>query len=24
MEGYGVEHLEDCADYFVLHVRRPV
>lgn len=24
MEGYGVEHLEDCADYFVLHVRRPI
>lgn len=24
MEGYRVEHLEDRADYFVLHVRRPV
>jgi TusA-related sulfurtransferase len=23
MEGYTIEHLEDCTDYFVLHVRRP-
>ncbi|MGB3138626.1 MAG: sulfurtransferase TusA family protein [Nodosilinea sp.] len=23
MEGYAVERLEDCSDYFVLHVRRP-
>ena len=23
MEGYTVEHLEDCTHYFVLHVRRP-
>lgn len=23
MEGYAIEHLEDCADYFVLRVRRP-
>ncbi|MFQ4134683.1 sulfurtransferase TusA family protein [Nodosilinea sp. PGN35] len=23
MEGYGIEHLEDCASYFVLRVRRP-
>lgn len=23
MEGYAIEHLEDCTDYFVLHVRRP-
>ncbi len=24
MEGYGIEHLEDCGDYFVLCVRSPV
>ncbi|TVQ09985.1 MAG: sulfurtransferase TusA family protein [Leptolyngbya sp. DLM2.Bin27] len=24
MEGYVVERLEDCSDYFTLHVRRPV
>ncbi len=23
MEGYVVEHLEACSDYFTLHVRRP-
>ncbi|HSM80973.1 MAG TPA: sulfurtransferase TusA family protein [Nodosilinea sp.] len=23
MEGYLVEHLEDCTDYFALQVRRP-
>lgn len=23
MEGYVVERLEDCTDYFALHVRRP-
>ncbi|MBE9111186.1 sulfurtransferase TusA family protein [Nodosilinea sp. LEGE 07298] len=23
MEGYTIEHLQDCTDYFVLHVRRP-
>lgn len=23
MAGYTIEGLEDCADYFVLHVRRP-
>ncbi|MGF1566931.1 MAG: sulfurtransferase TusA family protein [Nodosilinea sp.] len=23
MEGYLIESLEDCADHFVLHVRRP-
>ncbi|WOD37974.1 sulfurtransferase TusA family protein [Nodosilinea sp. E11] len=23
MEGYVIEHLEDCTDYFALHVRRP-
>jgi len=23
MEGYAIERLEDFADYFVLHVRRP-
>lgn len=24
MEGYGVEHIEDRTDFFVLRVRRPV
>ncbi|MGB6013456.1 MAG: sulfurtransferase TusA family protein [Nodosilinea sp.] len=23
MEGYTIEHLQDCTDYFVLRVRRP-
>jgi TusA-related sulfurtransferase len=23
MEGYVIEHLEACSDYFTLHVRRP-
>jgi TusA-related sulfurtransferase len=23
MEGYKVEHLEDCGDHFVVYVRRP-
>lgn len=23
MEGYLVEHLQDCSDYFALYVRRP-
>ena len=24
MEGYGIEQLQDCGDYFVLQVRRPL
>jgi TusA-related sulfurtransferase len=23
MEGYLIEHLQDCSDYFALYVRRP-